>query len=179
MPRPKTTRKIADKPHISGLKPYGIAGPVEKSEAIFLLYEEYEALRLCDYDRYNQCEAARLMGVSRPTLTRICMSARHKVSAAIVEGHQLIIEGGKVEINHEWMKCNQCHCFFTKQQAGDTTCPLCGSNDIEEVSEYTWYNDTEAPLQACCNNHGRKKKSRCQRWIGRKEEHIHEDSNMQ
>jgi uncharacterized protein len=178
MSRPKTTRKIADKPHIAGLKPYGITGTAKKSEAIFLLYEEYEALRLCDYDGYNQCEAAKLMGVSRPTLTRICMSARHKVSATIVEGHQLIIEGGKIEINHEWMRCNHCHCFFTKQQAGDSACPLCGSNDIEEISEDTRDNDIGAPLQACCNSH-RRRKSRCQRWIGRKGEHLHENSNMQ
>lgn len=177
MPRPKTIRKIADKPIISGLKPYGMAGPVKRSDAIFLLFEEYEALRLCDYGRYNQCEAARLMGVSRPTLTRICMSARNKVATAIVEGHQLIIEGGKIEINHEWMRCNHCHCSFTKQQEGDTMCPLCGSKDIEETPEDPHTDNLQAPLQVCCGSN--RKKSRCLGRTGRKGKRRYEDCNMQ
>jgi predicted DNA-binding protein (UPF0251 family) len=86
MPRPKIIRKVADKPLISGLKPYGMSYPVKKSEAVFLLYEEYEALRLCDYEGHNQCDASKLMGVSRPTLTRICMSAGIKCQWRLLKG---------------------------------------------------------------------------------------------
>jgi len=137
MSRPKTVRRIADKPIVSGFKPYGAQILGSKSDAVFLLYEEYEALRLCDYDEYNQCDASKLMGVSRPTLTRICMSARKKVATAMVEGRQLIIEGGKVEIDNEWIKCNDCHCYYVKQQEenDDHTCPLCGSENVKEYDE--------------------------------------------
>lgn len=160
MPRPKITRKVADNPLISGLKPYGMPYPVQKSEAVFLLYEEYEALRLCDYGGYNQCAASKLMGVSRPTLTRICMSARNKMSIAIVEGRQLIIEGGKVEINNEWMKCNNCHCFFVKLQNEDGVCPLCGYNDVKEVDNEGKNSDNIIKLNSCCAH---EKKHNCQK----------------
>ena len=169
MPRPKMIRKVADKPLISGLKPYGMSYTAKKSEAVFLLYEEYEALRLCDYGGYNHCEASKLMGVSRPTLTRICMSARNKVSMAIVEGRQLIIEGGKVEIDNEWIKCNQCHCLFVKLQDEDCWCPLCGSKDVSEAQKDGEDVDREMPLKACCGN-GRR--HRCQERTNTKIYHI-------
>lgn len=168
MPRPKIIRKVADKPLISGLKPYGMSYPVKKSEAVFLLYEEYEALRLCDYEGHNQCDASKLMGVSRPTLTRICMSARNKVSMAVVEGRQLIIEGGKVEIDNKWMKCNNCHCFFVKFQHEDS-CPLCGSKEMSEVQNDGEDADNELSLKACC---GRGKRHRCQERTNHKIYHI-------
>jgi uncharacterized protein len=168
MSRPKIIRKVADKPLISGLKPYGMSYPVKKIEAVFLLYEEYEALRLCDYEGYNQCDASMLMKVSRPTLTRICMSARNKVSTAIVEGRQLIIEGGKVEIDNEWMKCNNCYCFFVKLQHEDG-CPLCGSTEVGKVQNGGEDADKEIPLNVCC---GRGKKHRCQEHTNHKIYHI-------
>ena len=169
MPRPKIIRKVADKPLISGLKPYGMSYHAKKSEAVFLLYEEYEALRLCDYDGYNQCDASKLMGVSRPTLTRICMSARNKVSMAIVEGRQLIIEGGKVEIDNGWMKCNSCLCFFVKLPKEDCMCPLCGSKDVIEVRNDDEEFDNEMLLNAYC---GRGKRHRCQEHTKHKIYHI-------
>lgn len=159
MSRPKIIRKVAEKPRISGLKPYGTSCSAKKSDAIFLLYEEYEALRLCDYDGYNQCDASRQMGVSRPTLTRICMSARKKVSIAIVEGRQLIIEGGKVEIDNEWMKCDYCHCFFVKLHDENAICPLCGSNKVNEVQQGENDVNNEMPLRICC---GKGRRHRCQ-----------------
>jgi len=167
MARPKITRRVADKPLISGLKPYGMSYTAKKSEAVFLLYEEYEALRLCDYDGYNQCEASRLMGISRPTITRICMSARNKVSIAIVEGRQLIIEGGKVEIDNEWMKCENCHCFFTKLHEEDYKCPLCGSNNVSEVQMEC--ENPEMPLRSC---EGNRRQCRCQKKMNNKKHSI-------
>lgn len=137
VPRPKTIRKIAGIPTISGFKPYGLSANVKRSEALFLLYEEYEALRLCDYEKYNQLDASSLMGVSRPTLTRIYMSAREKVAIAMVEGRKIIIEGGKVSLDSEWFHCSSCGCYFNKidESVPVERCTLCGSSDIH-----------------CCNN---------------------------
>ena len=169
MSRPKIIRKVADKPLISGLKPYGMPYPAKKSEAVFMLYEEYEAVRLCDYDGYNQCDASKLMEVSRPTLTRICMSARNKVAIAIVEGRQLIIEGGKVEIDSGWMKCSRCLCFFVKIENEDCKCPLCGSNDVTEVKNDEDETDHEMLLSFSCG-HG--KRRRCHEHTNHKIYHI-------
>ena len=169
MPRPKIIRKVADKPLISGLKPYGMSYTAKRSEAVSLLYEEYEALRLCDYGGYNHSDASKLMGVSRPTLTRICMSARNKVAMAIVEGRQLLIDGGDVEIDTEWMKCNNCHCYFVKLEDEDCRCPLCGCKDVTEVLPDGEDADHEIPLRACCGNG---KRHRCQEHTNHKTYHL-------
>jgi len=62
-----------------------------------LLFDEYEVVRLLDYEGKQQSEAAELMMVSRPTLTRIYMEARRKIATAIVEGCQLRITGGNTD----------------------------------------------------------------------------------
>ena len=58
---------------------------------IFMTYEEFEALRLVDYEGLTQEEAGKRMGVSRGTVWRALSSARKKVAQMIVEGRELII----------------------------------------------------------------------------------------
>ena len=52
-PRPFRLRKISKLPVISGFKPYGNIKNGGKTESVFLHLEEYEALRLCDYEMLN------------------------------------------------------------------------------------------------------------------------------
>lgn len=131
--RPKLVRNIAVAPVASGFRPYGM-NHVAKKKPLFLLYEEYEALRLCDYEKYTQAEASTFINVSRPTLTRIYMSAREKIAQAFVEGRTIMIEGGKVSFDDEWYVCQSCHCFFNNPSEDEATdeCPLCGSRDINQ-----------------------------------------------
>lgn len=74
MPRPKQNRKISNPPLMQGFKPYGI--PQNMLSSVSLLYDEYEAIRLLDYEGLNQDQAAARMNVSRPTLTRIYEQGR-------------------------------------------------------------------------------------------------------
>lgn len=129
-PRHQRPRKISDPPVVSGLKPYGGKLPSGKPETIFLNLEEFEALRLCDHKGLNHQLAAAEMEVSRPTLTRIHAHARQKVAAALVEGKQLIIEGGKVYFDSDWYSCNDCGCFFNHPDKTIelSSCALCGSS---------------------------------------------------
>ena len=60
-------------------------------EAIEMMPDEVEALRLVDYEGLIQEEAAEKMGVSRGTMWRCLDSARRKVAAMIVEGRELAI----------------------------------------------------------------------------------------
>ena len=132
-PRIKKIRKVLSPPPIKGMKPYGGGPSGSQPEAVSLLFEEYEALRLCDYDMYNHHQASVLMGVSRPTFTRIYASARQKIALAIVEGRQLSIEGGKVYFDSDWYHCTDCGSYFNhpdKENRIDN-CPLCGSNNID------------------------------------------------
>ena len=99
MPRPKKNRKISHPPLMQGFKPFGI--PRNRLGAVTLLYDEYEAIRLLDYEGLNQDQAAERMNVSRPTRTRIYEQARKIIAQALVEGQMINIEGGNVLFDKE------------------------------------------------------------------------------
>ena len=56
--------------------------------------DEFEAIRLKDFEGLEQEEAAGRMRVSQPTFHRILASARRKIAEAIVKGKAVRIEGG-------------------------------------------------------------------------------------
>jgi hypothetical protein len=100
-------------------------------------FEEYEAIRLSDFEFNGHVEAAQIMGVSRPTYTRIYESARRKVAQAFVLGKAIVFEGGKVYFDSEWYSCNKCGCWFNHPEKGEEikNCTLCGSTDIEQYHQ--------------------------------------------
>jgi len=106
MPRPKQDRKISNPPLMQGFKPYGI--PRHLLSSVSLLFDEYEAIRLLDYEGMNQDEAAEKMNVSRPTMTRIYEKARKTIAQALVEGKMITIEGGNVRFDRQWFRCKRC-----------------------------------------------------------------------
>jgi len=69
MPRKKRMRKVVAPPGFKGYKPYGNRDG--GNTHVDLLYEEYEAIKLADYDLMTQLEASQLMGVSRATFARV------------------------------------------------------------------------------------------------------------
>jgi len=60
---------------------------------IILDFDEFEALRLVDYEGLTQQEAAERMKISRGTVWRCVDSARKKLVSMLVEGRALIIRG--------------------------------------------------------------------------------------
>jgi len=132
-PRNKMLRKVVNPPVIKGFKPFGGESVKESGEIIVMLLEEYEALRLCEYDKCSQLQASEKMCVSRPTLTRIYASALQKIARAFVEGRQIVIEGGKVYFDSDWYHCIACECYFDMPEKDATVecCPLCGSSQVE------------------------------------------------
>lgn len=107
MSRPFRNRKICSPPAMAGFKPFGIAMCEMKS--INLHLDEYESIKLVDYENLSQEIAAERMGISRPTLTRVYNSALKKVAKAFVEGLAIEIEGGNVEFEKQWYKCKKCY----------------------------------------------------------------------
>lgn len=123
-------------PRMRGFKPFGT--PTDETESITLLYEEYEAIRLADYLNYTQEEAAKQMNVSRSTFTRIYDKARKVIAEALSEGKIIEIEGGNVEFDNEWYKCNNCNETFKMQnQHLQEECIICNSENIEKVIQNT------------------------------------------
>lgn len=105
------------------------------NEVTTLSYDEFEAIKLLDYEDLKQEEVASLMDVSRPTLTRIYESARKKMALALVQNTNIQIGGGNIEVHESWHYCNNCHITFNIYS--DTMlCPICKqSESIVKSSE--------------------------------------------
>ena len=109
--------------------------PMALSENISVQYEEYEALRLADYENLSHAEAAKRMNVSRPTFTRIYEKIRKKIARAFVEGRSILIEGGNVEFDEQWYRCPSCHTIFHVPQGEKPVCTSCGEEQVEHINE--------------------------------------------
>ena len=134
MPRPKRSRRIYRPPVATGFAPFGISSGSNGS--ITLLFEEYEALRLSDYEGIAQQESADRMEISRPTFSRIYDQARQKLARALVEGLTVLIEGGNVSFDEVWFKCKACNTAFCppERQNKVIDCPVCRSSNIVDIS---------------------------------------------
>lgn len=132
MPRPKTLRKIVSPPGFKGYKPFGHRQG--HKEHVDLYYEEYEAIKLADYDMMNHLEASKLMGISRATFARIYESARRKIARALVETREIKSVFGNAVLDQSWYECYACNARFTiPPTAPDQQCPLCKNEKIKPI----------------------------------------------
>jgi predicted DNA-binding protein (UPF0251 family) len=92
---------------MKGFKPFGL--PLCKIESVQLTFEEYESIRLVNYELLSQDQAAEKMNVSRPTFTRIYNKALMTIGSAFVEAKAIVIEGGDYNLDKEWFRCRKCH----------------------------------------------------------------------
>lgn len=95
MSRPIKGRSVCTLPRVNR---FGPLGPEEIQGRIIMSVDEYETLRLIDYEGFIQEECAQRMGVSRTTVQGIYTRARKKLADALVHGKALIIEGGEYEL---------------------------------------------------------------------------------
>jgi predicted DNA-binding protein (UPF0251 family)/predicted Fe-Mo cluster-binding NifX family protein len=93
MSRPKRKRKVLFSPNCTYFKPAGIK--LRNLEEVILSVEEMEALRLCDFLKKEQKQAAVIMNISQSTFHRIVIEARFKLAKALTEGKAVKIEGGE------------------------------------------------------------------------------------
>jgi len=99
-----------------------------------LLFEEFEALRLADYENLTQEEAAVKMNISRPTFTRLYDKARKNIAKAFVEGKAIIIRGGSFIAEDYWYRCDNCHETMVTIKPVKS-CRKCDSDDIVQLNE--------------------------------------------
>ena len=92
MPRPKKCRSVCKLPKNNFFIPSG--ENINKKKLITMTVEEYETIRLIDYQGFTQEECSKYMNVARTTVQQIYNDARKKLSQAIVEGTCLKIDGG-------------------------------------------------------------------------------------
>lgn len=91
--RPMKPRTIGRTPVITNFNPIGPPGQPEQygKDPVTMTYDEYEVLRLIDYQGLTQEEAAKQMGISRGTVWRCLDKARRKIATMLVEGRKLTI----------------------------------------------------------------------------------------
>lgn len=132
MPRPKRNRTIVNPPLMDGFKPFGI--PMKGLKSVTLLYEEYESLRLSDYEGLTQELSAEKMNISRPTFTRIYEKARRTIAKAFVEGKAIVIEGGNYQTENCWYKCEHCMKIDIRKEESNS-CIHCHSKTIQNLNK--------------------------------------------
>ncbi len=89
MARPKIPRQICGSPAQSCFKPNSI--PMAGLDRVYLQADEFEAIRLVDYQGMQQQHAAVEMGVSRQTLANLVKAARKKVADSLLNGKALMM----------------------------------------------------------------------------------------
>lgn len=154
MPRPQRCRRIGLLPPKSVFKPAGVPG--RDLDEVTLSVDEFEAVRLADYEGLYQEEAAQRMGVSRQTFGRIVETARRKVAHALVQGMALRIEGGVIQMAEQrTFECAACgHVWEVPFGAGRPEgCPSCQARNFHRVKEA---GANLAAGRGCChrNRHG-------------------------
>lgn len=136
MPRPFCCRRVQAEPPSTFFKPRGI--PMTELESTVLAVDEFEAVRLADLEGLYQEDAARRMGISRPTFGRIIESAHRKIAEALVNGKALEIRGGEIEmVNERKFMCGDCqHQWQVPYGTGrPDACPQCQSRNVHRAPE--------------------------------------------
>ena len=133
MTRPKKDRIIQHPPLYVDFKPAGIRR--RSLETVLLSIDEYEAIRLTDYQKMEHAQAADEMEISRSTFTRLVEEARAKIAQFLVEGKHLSITGGNIHFRGNVYQCRDCDTNFnTDIENQITKCPVCGSENITDFA---------------------------------------------
>ena len=108
MARPRRRRRVCAEPDYCSFMPDGIPS----SEAVTLTVDEFEVIRLIDLEKLTHEQCAKRMDVSRTTVTEIYEKSREKLADSLVNGKQLIIEGGDYRI------CDGSAVHFCRKRCG-------------------------------------------------------------
>lgn len=127
MPRPRRIRRIFHHPEINFFKPVGI--PLRNLEEVIIPYEEIEALRLKNLEQMDQKKAAKKMKISQPTFNRLLISARKKITDALVNGKAIKIQGGDFKMTPQAKGRGKMGGQYAAGPGGDCICPKCGHKE--------------------------------------------------
>lgn len=141
MSRPHNSRRVYGPPRFISFKPAGI--PRRQLDPVLLRVDEFEAMRLTDYEGLDQRDAAAEMGISPATFSRVLKSARFSLMRAIIEGKGFDIDGGKIDYLHTFRRCSACGDEVMVQLQSEITsvrtdplcCRRCGSGEVEDLVE--------------------------------------------
>ena len=121
-------------------KPQGI--PLFQLEQVVLDVDEFEAIRLVDYEGLHLENAAEQLQVSRATCARIIDSAHHKIGTALTHGYAIRIEGGSFVLGKNRYHCRECDSRWEIELGGRgasaaavVACPSCRSDRVQDLGK--------------------------------------------
>jgi predicted DNA-binding protein (UPF0251 family) len=168
MSKPKKDRFVYQPPAVVYYKPQGV--PMFRLEQVILGVDEYEAVRLVDYEGLQQKQAAERMKVSRATCARILESAHRKIAEALTGGKAIRIEGGSFVLARNRYRCRDCNAFWEIPLRGDidtrqpVTCPQCESDRVMDLGrEVGLRGALPGPVPGCASGRGGRRRG----WRGR------------
>lgn len=97
MPRPCKRRRVCAAPACERFGPRDPELP-EENRTVMMTLDEYECIRLMDYEGLTQEQCAAQMDVARTTVQAIYSSARKKLAQCLVQGRELRITGGNYRL---------------------------------------------------------------------------------
>lgn len=151
MSRPKNNRIVHEPPLFTEFKPAGI--PTRVLEQIAFTLDEFEAIRLADYNGLSHEEAAEEMEISRSTFSRLIEKSRKKIAEFLIRGKILTIDGGNIHFRNNIIHCLDCeHMFKISMGTSITECPECKSTFLVNHAGGFGHG-------TCCHKNNKDKKS--------------------
>ncbi|NJP40250.1 DUF134 domain-containing protein [Oscillospiraceae bacterium HV4-5-C5C] len=131
MSRPIKRRRVCGLPACCRFGPLdGLRPPLAP---VVLTVDEYECIRLIDYNRLTQADCAMQMAVARTTVQGIYDGARRKLALALVEGRMIQIEGGRYQLCEATSgRCRRLYKSACPRQASGKRCQA-ELSDIKEM----------------------------------------------
>ena len=112
---------------------------VKEQEEVELTLDEFEALRLADFDGLYQEQAAEQMNVSRQTFGNIINSAHKKIADFLINAKPLKISGGSIEMvtTDNNFVCYGCKLYGNTHFQDGTLelCPYCESPQLHNMAK--------------------------------------------
>ena len=112
MARPFKRRHICKMPECQRFQPNDAYDEISQ---IVMTVDEYECIRLMDYEHMTQAECASQMKVARTTIQSIYESARYKLACFLVERGPLLISGGHYELCEAEAGSCGCRCPYERK----------------------------------------------------------------
>lgn len=133
MARPSRCRRICVEPAYDSFAPCGNS----ESGQIMLSVDEYEVIRLIDFEKKTHEQCAKQMDVSRTTITEMYEKARFKIADCIVNGKRLQIAGGNYRLcDGSARQCCTKKCRKTNITATEMAGEEKGANEMKIAVTY-------------------------------------------
>lgn len=102
MSRPRKHRRVCGLPETNSFGP--LNGRGDHKSFIIMTVDEYETIRLIDFQGLTQDQCSKQMNIGRTTVQGIYSQARVKIAKSLVEGMPIRIEGGNYKLCNGYEK---------------------------------------------------------------------------